>query len=548
MGEIAPTDRESEEKAAATIQRNYRGYRERRQLKGIGLDASARWAEAVRDAKWRAATKPKSRSQQDALHESLTTPEQRERANSNAARQNWKRVGEIARRAGADDPESASETEDETVEGRMEHRKKRFEQRAEREKTAKMMDLQYFLEMVDQKHRYGSNLRAYHEQWKKADTNENFYYWLDHGEGKKFEHPTVSRERLEKEQVRYLSREERMNYLVQIDEEGRLCWAKNGNRINTTPEYKDSINGIVPVDDNTPAYGPNGQLISDGQSKTIRRSSMSSSSDTGSEHSDVEGEHYVNEDLNKAKGVSKLKHVSAATILNHLLRSSVKPNSWIFVADTSFRLYIGIKQSGAFQHSSFLHGARISAAGLVKIKDGQLRRLSPLSGHYRPPTKNFRAFVHSMQDNGVDMSHVSISRSYAVLVGLEAYVKTRRKFKHGVEHVKEAETKIVHPEEHKRKLEEQKDKSKSAERERQILARKAEMEEAEKREQSWRRRMWKRLSRGGNEKDELAPKERDDAKEQKRSKWLSKSGQDVESAIPPDGRRDKLEKRDGAAP
>jgi hypothetical protein len=45
MGEIAPTDRESEEKAAATIQRNYRGYRERRQLKGIGLDASARWAE-----------------------------------------------------------------------------------------------------------------------------------------------------------------------------------------------------------------------------------------------------------------------------------------------------------------------------------------------------------------------------------------------------------------------------------------------------------------------------------------------------------------------
>ena len=31
--------------AARMIQRNYRGYRERRQLKGIGLDASARWAE-----------------------------------------------------------------------------------------------------------------------------------------------------------------------------------------------------------------------------------------------------------------------------------------------------------------------------------------------------------------------------------------------------------------------------------------------------------------------------------------------------------------------
>lgn len=34
-----------EEQAAQMIQRNYRGYRERRQLNGIGLDASARWAE-----------------------------------------------------------------------------------------------------------------------------------------------------------------------------------------------------------------------------------------------------------------------------------------------------------------------------------------------------------------------------------------------------------------------------------------------------------------------------------------------------------------------
>jgi hypothetical protein len=269
------------------------------------------------------------------LRDNLTTPEQRDRANSEAARKKWKRVGEIARRAGADDPESASETDDdESSEGRAEYRKKRVEDRAEREKTAKMMDLQYFLEMVDQKHRYGSNLRAYHEQWKKADTNENFYYWLDYGDGKYFEHPTVSRERLEKEQVRYLSREERLNYLVRVDEEGRLCWAKNGNRISTTPDYKDSLNGIVPKDDDSPAYGPNGQLLHDGQSKNLRqKSSMSSmTSDSASEHSDVEGEHYVNEDLGKAKGVSKIKYVSAATILNHLLRGSVKPNSWIFVS------------------------------------------------------------------------------------------------------------------------------------------------------------------------------------------------------------------------
>jgi hypothetical protein len=245
-------------------------------------------------------------------------------------------VGEIARRAGADDPYDASPTDDEDApEDRTEQRRKDSESRAEREKTAKMMDLQYFLEMVDQKHRYGSNLRAYHELWKKADTHENFFYWLDHGEGKRVAHPTVSRERLDTERVRYLSREERLNYLVTIDKEGRLCWAKNGNRICTTMDYKDSINGIVPVDDETPAYGPKAKLHA-GQSKNIQRSSMISLSSSSSiSESDAEAEHYVNEDLDKAKGLSKLKHVSAATILNHLLRSSVKPNSWIFVRSLS---------------------------------------------------------------------------------------------------------------------------------------------------------------------------------------------------------------------
>ncbi|KZM18592.1 hypothetical protein ST47_g10263 [Ascochyta rabiei] len=549
----SPGDRHEQQQAAQMIQRNYRGYRERRQLQGIGLDASARWAEAVRDAKWRNATRLKSRADSTPNRDSLATPEQRARANSAAARNNWKRVGEIARRAGADDAPDArseSDTADErSPEERINQRRKKVEQKSERDKTAKMMDLPYFLEMVDQKHRYGSNLRAYHEHWKKASTNENFFYWLDKGEGRTFEHPTVSRERLEKEQVRYLSREERLNYMVRIDEEGRLCWAKNGERINTTTEYKDSVNGIVPVDDDTPAYGPNGQLLHDGQSRNFRHSRSSSitssSSSSSAEHSDVEGEHYVNEDLDKAKGIKKIKHVSAATILNHLLRSSVKPNSWIFVADTSFRLYIGIKQSGAFQHSSFLHGARISAAGLVRIKDGQLRRLSPLSGHYRPPTKNFRAFVHSMQDNGVDMSRVSISRSYAVLVGLEAYVQTRRKVKKSVGAVKDAETKVVHPEVYEKKVEEQKDNSKSAQRERQLLANQAEKKEAEQKEKSWGRRIWRKISRNG-ERDKPANREKEQAKEQakeqRRSKVLSKSGQEVESGIPPGGKGDGLSK------
>lgn len=179
--------------------------------------------------------------------------------------------------------------------------------------------------MVDQKHRYGSNLRAYHTEWKKSRTNENFFYWLDHGEGRNFEVPTCSRERLEREQVRYLNREERQNYLVNIDKEGRLCWAKNGEKITTSIEYKDSVTGIVPNDDGTPAYAR--ESLCSGSS-----SSPSSLFSRGSGSVDPAGEHYVNHDMERARGIKKIRHVSAAAILNQLLRGSVKPNSWIFVS------------------------------------------------------------------------------------------------------------------------------------------------------------------------------------------------------------------------
>jgi hypothetical protein len=244
----------------------------------------------------------------------------------------------------------------------------------------------YFLEMVDLKHRYGSNLRTYHEEWKKSDTNENFFYWLDYGEGRYIDCGGCPRERLDREQVRYLSKEERLDYLVKIDKDGRLCYAKNGARIDTTEKFKDSIHGIVPDTDLTPPYAPIQAEAATGlQDNASETSETSEGSDHEADDQTDRAERYATPAYDKSKGVKKVKHVSAATIFNKLLRGSVKKNTWIFVADTSFRLYVGIKQSGAFQHSSFLHGSRISAAGLIKVKDGRLSKLSPLSGHYRPP-------------------------------------------------------------------------------------------------------------------------------------------------------------------
>lgn len=283
-------------------------------------------------ARYRQATRPLTHRRIPTA--SSGNEEEDRKQNSKNARHSWKRITEIARHAGSDDVSDTEDEDDMTEEQREEHRRKKAEARREREKTAKLMDLQYFLEMVDEKHRYGSNLRAYHQEWKSADTNENFFYWLDQGEGKNVELPTVSRERLEKEQVRYLSREERYKYLVEIDKEGKLRWAKNGELVSTSVHYKDSVEGIVPKDDETPEYA------------RARRSSTSSSSSSSSDsayssQASAEGDHYVNRDLKEAKGFKKIQHVSAATILDHLLRGTVKPNTWIFVSEPSTLIFDG---------------------------------------------------------------------------------------------------------------------------------------------------------------------------------------------------------------
>jgi hypothetical protein len=360
--------------AAALIQRNYRGHRERRMLGGMSLDPSARWVEAIKEAKYRHIIEPRARP---SLDEGQPVGDE---SGPSTARQKWKKIGLITMRAGGDeDPDSDSEDDNLPQEEMEAYRERRVQEKLQRQKAAKMMDLQYFLEMVDLKHRYGSNLRTYHEEWKKADTTENFFYWLDHGEGRFIDCQGCPREQLDREQVRYLSKEERLNYLVKIDEQGRLCWAKNGARIDTTERFKDSIHGIVPENDLTPAFTPAAEeaMPHDLSGDTSSESSMD--------------EHEAAEDTkdtttpNYNRSIKKVKHVSAATIFDKLLRGSVKANTWIFVANTNFRLYVGMKQSGVFQHSSFLHGSRISAAGSIKIQNGQLTKLSPLSGHYRPP-------------------------------------------------------------------------------------------------------------------------------------------------------------------
>ncbi|EXM03135.1 hypothetical protein FOIG_06024 [Fusarium odoratissimum NRRL 54006] len=475
-------DDQAQAQAARTIQKTFRGYRARREMQGFGLDASTRWVTAIREAQFRHATLPRPKTEADNEAFDNSKADGFAKHKSASAREKWKKASAVARRAGHDDLLSDSESsesssdEDASPEERVAARARREKATAARKHEARMMGIRYFLEMVDQKHRYGSNLCRYHEVWKRTDTNENFFYWLDYGEGRNVEVDGCPRDRLEREQVRYLSREERQYYLVEVDSEGRLCWAKNGQRIDTTEEFKDSIHGVVPVNDSTPAFNAAAQPEDARSLESV--SSSSSDSSLESRREADRAAKYATPDFDNSQGMNKVSQISASTIFNKLMRKSVRKNTWIFVADTSFRMYVGIKDSGAFQHSSFLQGSRISAAGLIKIKNGRLSSLSPLSGHYRPPAANFRAFVASLRQSEVDMSHVSISKSYVVLIGLEAYIKTKRKGKDFAQRVGHRKDKIIAPEEAARREEEAKDKSESAAKEREVLQR----EEAEKQE------------------------------------------------------------------
>ena len=497
------------DKAAALIQRTYRGYRVRRQLKGLGLDPSTRWVHAVREARWRELVKPRSRSRNNLgfvdsgiglLSEDggSGTPCFTSESRSSIARQNWKKVAAVARRAAADidgdsyssDSSSSSsrptssspdsEWDQERKQRKQEERRALKEAKERRKAVSRIMGFQYLLEMVDLKHRYGSNLRVYHEAWKHADTDESFFFWLDHGEGQAYDLDTCSREQLERERIRYLSREERQHYLVHIGGEGRLCWAKNGERIDTYGEWKDSVQGIVPIDDPAPAYVPADPAGHETGlfGHASPRYELSPDEACYDAENDAAGGYTspptTSDGVPAAtKTIKRLKnngHISTDIIVDKLLRKSVRKNTWIFVADTNFRLYVGIKNSGAFQHSSFLQGSRIFAAGSIKIKDGRLTSLSPLSGHYRPPTASFRAFMRSLQEEqGVDMSAVTVSKSYSVLVGMETYVKARTKGKEVVGKIMHQKNRVLAPEKYRKREEEARDTSKSAAREREVI-------------------------------------------------------------------------------
>lgn len=484
------SDDEARAKAARLIQSNYRGYRTRRELQGQGIDANTRWDEAFKHLRL-----------DDARDQQLG----KKSANGKSDASNrWKRggllVGQIAGSpcsgAGAKDSNEGAMKSDGPVEGGPtihgegvsssegsspsgesgqekpseddvvgdvpggtnedkidnvkriakpnQHGLRMIEwwtRGAAAQDLSKVMEAAYWLEMVDKKHRYGSNLKPYHAAWSEADTKENFFVWLDEGEGKDVNLDDCPRDQLEKERIDYLSAEQRGNYVVDI-REGKLYWRRNGKLVDTTRgKHKDLDDGRGIVELGEEEQEEQRRMREERQqrrrvSSSSSLSSMSSSSSTSSSDRDPEEEAEIKEQARhygggESKKSRRLGMLSSKGLMDGLLRKTIGTNTWIYVLNSRRELYVGIKQTGKFQHSSFLYGGRVLSAGLLKAKHGVLTSLSPLSGHYRAGTAHFRHFVSLLQQEGCDLEHVALSKSLLMLRGMEAYGKMTGKVKKG---------------------------------------------------------------------------------------------------------------------
>jgi hypothetical protein len=74
-----------------------------------------------------------------------------------------------------------------------------------------------WLEALCPRHRVGKNLEAYYYDWATCDkTVQSFFYWLDYGEGQKFENKRARRSKLETQTIEYCSEAQRERYAVTV--------------------------------------------------------------------------------------------------------------------------------------------------------------------------------------------------------------------------------------------------------------------------------------------------------------------------------------------
>lgn len=136
-----------------------------------------------------------------------------------------------------------------------------------------------------------------------------------------------------------------MNYMVTVDETGRFRWAKNNELVWTnTARFKDSLQGIVGIEDDVPQFSGNSATLQPDSTWDLAPSRSCSScsssiSTTSARHSpdDVlsnqDPKNFADEDYKAAKMMKNVVHPNPTVAFKRLLgKSSEKEDMWLFVS------------------------------------------------------------------------------------------------------------------------------------------------------------------------------------------------------------------------
>lgn len=93
---------------------------------------------------------------------------------------------------------------------------------------------------------------------------------------------------------------------------------------------------------------------------------------------------------------------------------SGSPGRAIFVMDQHGNLYTSLGREARpsqFHHSSLLAGHDVSMAGEIEVRNGQLKFISNVSGHYQPPGSLLTQAETHLRGQGVDFSQATVEPS-----------------------------------------------------------------------------------------------------------------------------------------
>ncbi|PIA39255.1 hypothetical protein AQUCO_02700440v1 [Aquilegia coerulea] len=95
------------------------------------------------------------------------------------------------------------------------------------------LSFQHWIEAIDPRHRYGHSLHYYYDEWRKTDSGQPFFYWLDVGDGREVDLEVYPRSKLREECINYLGPQEREHYEY-IVLEGKVMHKQTGELLDTS--------------------------------------------------------------------------------------------------------------------------------------------------------------------------------------------------------------------------------------------------------------------------------------------------------------------------